>query len=190
MATDLVTLAEYKAYAGITSDKQDTAIRSIIPKASALIKSTCRRTFVDYVNDARTDIFASGAPRLYLKEFPVLLVTSVEYSEDYGQTYTSLTEYTDYVINLEEGFVDFLAWETTPQLLNAYKIVYTAGFEEVPEDLKVACLDLVTYYLKNDMAVKSQRDAGSNTVQIEYITKNTLPSHIQRVLDIYLADVS
>lgn len=190
MATDLVTLAEYKAYAGITSDKQDTVIKAIIPKASALVKSTCRRSFVDYVNDAKTDVFASGSDRVYLKEFPVLSVSSVEYSADYGVTYTALTENVDYVLNAEEGAIYFLAWETTPQLLNGYRVTYTAGFESLPEDIKVATLDLVTYYLKNDMSVKSQRDAGSNTVQIEYITKNTLPSHIQRVLDIYLADVS
>ncbi len=190
MATDLVTISEYKAYTGITSDKQDTAIKSIITKASALAKSTCRRTFVDYVNDAKTDVFASGSSRVYLKEFPVLAISSVEYSSDYGATYTALVEFTDYVVNAEEGYIDFLLWETTPQQLNAYKVIYTAGFETVPEDLKIACLDLVTYYLKNDMAVKSQRDAGSNTVQIEYITKNTLPAHIQRVFEIYLADVS
>ena len=77
----------------------------------------------------------------------------------------------------------------TPHI-NGYKVTYTAGYEELPEDLKVAVLDLVTYYLKNDMAVKSQRDAGSNTVQIEYITKNTLPSHIARVFDLYVANVS
>jgi hypothetical protein len=190
MATDLVTLAEYKSYIGITSATQDNAIKSIIPKASALVKSTCRRTFVDYVNDAKTDVFASGSARVYLKEFPVLAISSVEYSSDYGATYTALVEFTDYVVNLEDGYIDFLNWEIIPQQLNAYRVVYTAGYETLPEDIKVACLDLITYYLKSDMSVKSQRDAGSNTVQIEYITKNTLPSHIQRVLELYLADVS
>ena len=74
--------------------------------------------------------------------------------------------------------------------VNGYKVTYTAGYEVIPEDLKIAVMDLVKYYLSNDMAVKSQRDAGSNTVQIEYITKNTLPSHIARVFDLYKANVS
>ncbi len=190
MALDLVTLAEYKAYAGLTTPNQDTAIKSIITKASALAKSICRRTFVDYVADARTDVFASGAEKVYLSEFPVLGVSSVEYSSDYGATYTALVEFTDYVIDAEEGSITFLNWSLYPKQINAFKVVYTAGFETVPDDLKVAVLDLVTYYLKADMAVKSQRDAGSNTVQIEYITKNTLPSHIHRVFELYLANVS
>jgi hypothetical protein len=190
MASDLVTLAEYKAYAGITSTTQDAAIKSIIPKASALAKSTCRRAFNDFVSDAKTDVFASGSETVYLAEFPILSVSSVEYSSDYGLTYTALVEYTDYVVDADNGSITFLNWTIYPKQINAFKVVYTAGFEVIPEDIKVAVLDLVTYYLKADMAVKSQRDAGSNTVQIEYITKNTLPSHIQRVFDLYLANVS
>jgi hypothetical protein len=58
----------------------------------------------------------------------------------------------------------------------------------MPEDLKLAVLDLVTYYVKNDMAVHSPKSPGTNTVQIEYITKNTLPAHIARVLDQYTAN--
>lgn len=190
MPADLITLAEYKAYAGISSDKQDTAIKSIIPKASALVKSVCRRSFIDYRNESKVENFGSGSDKIYLGEFPIINVEMVEYSEDYGASYTNLVEYTDYVVNKEEGYLYFINWATTPKLINGYRVTYTAGFEQLPEDIKIATMDLVTYYLKGDFTVKSQRDAGSNTVQIEYITKNTLPSHIQRVLEIYLANVS
>lgn len=190
MATELVTLAEYKAYANISSTNQDTAIKNIIPKASALAKNYCRRTFNDYVDDAKIEVF-KGGNFLLLSEYPVLSISSVEQSTDFGKTYTTLTEYTDFVLDMEEAVLKPLntALEFTPYI-NGYKVTYTAGYEELPEDLKVAVMDLVTYYLKNDMAVKSQRDAGSNTVQIEYITKNTLPSHIARVFDLYVANVS
>ena len=190
MAIDLVTLAEYKAYAGISSTNQDSAIKDIIPKASQLVKTYCRRTFVDYVNDSKIDTF-SGGDYLLLSEMPMISISSVEYSIDYGKTYTALTEYIDYAFNVsEDTIVPINANGTFPQLINGYKVTYTAGYEVLPADLKVAVLDLVTYYLKNDFSVKSQRDAGSNTVQIEYITKNSLPSHIARVLDMYIANVS
>ena len=190
MATELVTLAEYKAYANITSTNQDAAIKNLIPKVSALAKNYCRRTFNDYVDDAKVELF-KGGNYLLLSEYPVLAVSSVEMSTDFGKTYTSLAEYTDFVLDVEEATIKPLnTLSTFTPHINGYKVTYTAGYEELPEDLKVAVLDLVTYYLKNDMAVKSQRDAGSNTVQIEYITKNTLPSHIARVFDLYVANVS
>ena len=190
MATELVTLAEYKAYANITSPNQDAAIKNIIPKVSALAKNYCRRTFNDYVDESKVETFTGGS-YLLLSEYPVISISGVEQSSDYGKTYTTLTEFTDFVLDIEESTVKPLnsAKLFTPYI-NGYKVTYNAGYEEIPEDLKIAVMDLVTYYLKNDMAVKSQRDAGSNTVQIEYITKNTLPSHIARVFDLYVANVS
>jgi Phage gp6-like head-tail connector protein len=68
MGANLVTLAEYKAYAGITSTNQDAEINSIIPKASQLVKSICRRTFIDYVNDSKEEVFSGGWNKLFLKE--------------------------------------------------------------------------------------------------------------------------
>lgn len=192
MGIDLFTLAEYKAYVGISSINQDTEIKAIIPIASQMVKTYCRRTFVDYVNDAKTEVFGGGGERIFLSEFPVLAVSSVEQSVDYGSTYTTLVEFTDYAVDHEDdGIVPINTVDNLwPRLINGYKVTYTGGYEDVPDDLKVAAMDLATYYLKNDMAVKAQRAAGANTVQIEYITKNTLPSHIVRVLDMYLANVS
>lgn len=193
MGISLVTLAEYKAYANITSTNQDVEINAIIPKISELVKSLCKRTFVDYVDDAKVDIRSGGYPKLLLSEYPLLAVSSIEYSNDFGNTYTALTEFTDYAIDLEDGSISTTAYDRTgytvpwAKLINGYKITYTAGYETVPSDLKLACLDLITYYLRNDGAVHSSRSAGSNQIQIEYITKSTLPAHISRILDLYTA---
>ena len=53
MGLNLVTRAEYKAYVGITNDSQDKIIDALIPRVSELVKNYCRRTFVDYINDAK-----------------------------------------------------------------------------------------------------------------------------------------
>jgi hypothetical protein len=58
----------------------------------------------------------------------------------------------------------------------------------VPADLKLAVLDLVTYYRKNDGAIHSTKAPGTNSVQIEYVSTASLPAHIRRVLDMYVAD--
>lgn len=190
MGLDLVTLAEYKTYAGITSTNQDTQIKQLIPIVSQLAKTICRRTFIDYVSDAKTEVYSGGMDRLLMSEYPLLSVSGVEYSSDYGATYTSLVEFTDYVVDISDGSIAPMYQETFPKAINGYKVTYTAGFETIPSDLKIACLDLITYYIKSDMAVKSQRNAGSNTTQVEFITKNTLPSHISRVFDLYIATVN
>ena len=61
MGLDLVTLEEYKAYAAINSTNQDAAITAIIPIVSELVKNYCRRTFVDYIDEAKTEVFSGGS---------------------------------------------------------------------------------------------------------------------------------
>lgn len=185
MGLDLVTLAEYKAYVGITSTTQDTVITSIIPKVSSLVKSICRRTFVDYVNDAKTEVYSGGTVKMHMKETPLLALSGVEYSSDYGATYTDLVEFTDYVLDLEDNSINSINSAGFNKVVNGYKITYTAGYETIPTDLKLAVLDLCTYYLKNDMAVHSPKAPGTNSVQIEYIVTTALPAHIRRILDLY-----
>lgn len=189
MGADLVTKAEYKAYAGITSDTLDAVITAIIPKVSQLVKTICRRTFVDYINDAKTEIYNGGkGNKLFLKEYPILSITSIERSEDYGATYTELIEFTDYVIDQEDGSIVSIGIDSVfPSAVNGYKIRYSAGYEELPADLKVAVLDLCTYYIKNDSSVHSAKAPGTNSVQIEYITTTNLPARIKRILDLYTA---
>ena len=185
---DLVTLEEYKTYVGISSPNQDEVIESLIPKVSQLVKSYCRRTFLDWADESKTEIF-SGGEYLLPTEFPIIAIGSVEYSEDYGKTYTSLTEYTDWVLDLENQWIKPINdYGTFIRGINAYKVTYTAGYETLPEDLKLAVMDLLTYYLKNDSAVHSSKAPGTNTVQIEYISTTNLPAHIKRVLDLYMSN--
>lgn len=186
MAKNLITKAEYKAYKGINSTTQDSSIDSIIPKVSAFIKNICKRTFVDYVDEPKTEVF-KGGQFLLPSEAPVIQILSLEYSEDYGNTYTELTEYTDFVLDVEEEKIVPVGVSEFPKFINGYKLSYLAGYETLPEDLKVAAMDLVEYYLRNDGAVHSPKAPGTNSVQIEYISTTNLPAHIKRVLDLYMS---
>ncbi len=188
MGLSLITRAEYKAYAGISSNTLDAQIDILIVKVSQLVKSLCRRSFVDYIDDPKLEYHEGGTSILSLEEYPVLAVSSVSYSSDFGKTYTDLTEYTDYAISKSLGVIKALTTTGFIEAINGYRVTYTAGFEELPEDLKLAILDLMTYYIKNDSAIHSSKAPGTNTVQIEYVTTTNLPSHIKRVLDQYSAN--
>ena len=208
---DLITLGELKAYAGINSTNQDVAFNTLIPMISKFVKTYCNRTFIDKNTTPVTEIVSGGSNHIYLSEAPLIQLVSFEVSKDFGKTYTALTEYTDYIFDIEEdrltavsnmNSIDFnippfvATLQNTPftsnispifrKHPNGYKITYRAGFAEVPADLKLAIMDLVMYYAKNDMAVKSPRGPGSNTTAIEYITTTNLPAHIRRVLQNYI----
>lgn len=190
MGTNLVTRAEYKAYANLVSPTEDTKIDTLLPKVSALIKSICRRSFNEYVDDAKVEYNDGGTKWIIPEEYPVILVSSLEYSADFGKTYTPLVEFTDYAFSKMTQSIISVSASIFKPVPNGYKITYTAGYETLPEDLKLAIFDLITYYMKNDMAVHSNKAPGGNTVQIEYITNTHLPAHIKRVLDQYSANYS
>lgn len=190
MALNLVTRQEYKTYAGIKSSNYDSEIDALIPRVSELIKQYCRRTFVDHMDtgNEKIDIFNGDVDKFILKETPVVNVISVQLSNDYGQTYTSLIKYTDWVQDTDyvlplnsSAFFD--------KRINGYKVTYQAGYDDVPVDLALAVMDLITYYRKNDGAVHNQKTpGGGGSVQLEYIMNNNFPAHIKRVLDLYVAD--
>lgn len=188
MAANLVTLAEYKAYIGINSPNQDGVISALIPKVSALVKSLCRRTFVDYVATDKVEYFDGGTAYISPEEYPIISVTSLEYSNDYGGIYTPLASITDYAVRKTSGNIIPTKRLKFFEAVNGYKLTYKAGYTELPEDLKLAVLDLITYYLKNDAAIHSSKAPGTNSVQIEYVTTTNLPAHIKRVLDLYMAN--
>jgi hypothetical protein len=183
---DLITLTEYKTYQGITNPNEDTLLSSIIAKCSDLVKTYCRRTFVDYTDDNKVEVFNGGFEDFRVSELPLIQVLSVENSTDYGQTWTDLTEFEDWVWDQEgERLVTLDPSGTWKHYLNGYKITYFGGYEVLPGDLKLAVMDLVTYYRRNDGAIHSTKSPGSNSVQIEYISTTNLPAHIKRVLDLY-----
>lgn len=185
MGLPLITIAEYKAYAGLNNPNEDERIKAIIPKATELVKTICRRTFVDYVNDNKVEYFDGGTRNIVPTEIPVLNLVSFEQSLDYGNTYQELKQFVDFTLVRSTHELMVINRETFTYHPNGYRLTYSAGYEELPSDLKLACMDLVTYYLRNEMAVHSPKAPGTNTVQIEYITTTALPAHIKRVLDQY-----
>lgn len=184
MGLPLVTLAEYKAYVGIANPKEDAEIELLIPKISAYVKKLCRRTFIDYATTDKVEVSNGGFRSILTSEYPILSVSSVQTSSDYGVTYTP---FTDYVVDSYSDEIVCIAG-TFPEGINAVKVAYKAGFTEIPEDLKLAVCDLITYYRKNDASIHSTKAPGTNAVQIEYITSSALPIHIRRVLELYVAD--
>lgn len=180
----LVTRSEYKAYAGIKSDTQDSAIDILVPKVSALIKSYCNRGFNDFVEEPKVEVFSGGHSFYMPKELPILNVISLQASDDYGKTYYNLTKFTDYVVDEQNSTIYPLTGEFKYKV-NGYRLNYFAGYEVLPEDLKLVVFDLITYYLKNDAVSHQQKTNVSGSLQLEYLTNAQFPAHIARILNLY-----
>ena len=128
---------------------------------------------------------------MQLTESPVNVIVSVQERDGYSSAYTTLTtgayEYsldleTDSVLRTTGG-----GYKNWAQGVDSVKVVYTAGYSAVPADLKLAVLDLVTYYLKDEHKLRQSIAGASlqNPGSSGQANNVGFPDHIKRVLDLY-----
>lgn len=190
---DLITLSDYKDMVGTTSSEEDTMISALIPAVSQLVKTYCDTTFVDHYSSAKTEIFSPrfAVDTIYLSEYPVNSITSVEERTTYGSDYDTLTTASkEYYLDEElDALVrtnasGFKSWPIGP---GAVKVVYTGGYSTIPGDLKLVVVDLIDFYRHKEH--KPRRTSGASHMENppKSSMRNTAewPDHIKRVLDLY-----
>ena len=197
---DLITLQQYKDFAGLTGVTMDARINVIVDSVSQLVKNYCGTSFIDDYSSAKTEYFDikdNRTTRVMLDEGPINTVTSVSERDSQADAYVTLItensdssgkyEYivdtmTDSIIRTDEN-VD----KSFPKGRKAVKVVYTAGYSSCPEDLKLAIFDLVKYYLKDERKERMQIAGAMIENPVSTSIKNNagFPDHIKRVLDMY-----
>ena len=197
---NLVTLQQYKDFAGLQGVKTDARINVIIPQVTKVVKNYCGTSIVDYYSTAKTEYFDindSLTDRIMLDESPVNTVTSVQEREDQSDAYVTLiTENSDssgkyeYIVDtITDSIIRTSSTGTKnfPKGHKAVKVVYTAGYSATPEDLKLAVYDLIKYYLKDERKARMQIAGAMVENQVSSsIRGNTgFPDHIKRILDFY-----
>ena len=188
--SDLITLDDYKSYNTVTSDTKDSKISLLISAVSALVENHCNRKFE---LETHTEYHDAKQEVIYLKQFPLVEVVSVSVSKNGGLDYVDLEEDDEdlfgYIVDIEDGCIstqitkiNFLNTYSTPR--KSLKVVYSAGYTNIPVDLKLAVIDLVDYY-KNNEHKPSMMIGGASLDNPMPYSSNRFPAHIQRVLDLY-----
>ena len=190
---NLPTLEEYKQAEGINAPKEDAPIDVLVPAVSQLVKTYCGNSIVDFYSTNKSEIISINwdTYAIQLTESPVNTIVSVSERSSYAESYVALTtaahEYfldttTDSLIR-----TNTTGYRNWPKGVGAVQVVYTAGYATVPEDLKLAVFDLITYYLKDEH--KERRVLAGASIQNQSTTsmRNNVafPDHIKRVLDLY-----
>ena len=197
---DLITLQQYKDFAGLTGVTMDARINVIVDSVSQLVKNYCGTSFIDDYSSAKTEYFDikdNVTTRVMLDEGPIRTVTSVQERDSQADSYVTLItensdssgkyEYiidtiTDSIIRTNSTGVKYF-----PKGHKAVKVVYRAGYSATPEDLKLAVFDLIKYYLKDERKARMQI-AGAmveNQVSSSIARNIGFPDHIKRILDFY-----
>lgn len=162
----LTTLEKVKAYLEIAADDtgRDEVLTRLITSAQATIENYCRRKFeaADYEEN-----FDGPARRIFPKQYPVISVSSLVY----GDNDTAIEDYKNRGthIDLIYNYCDI-------------DISYRAGYESVPDDLEQACIMLVDYYYKTDIANYSRVFADTGGLISRPVN---MPGHVKVLLEAY-----
>lgn len=189
MGAPLVTLEDYKTYKKITKTDADNELQYIIDSVNVLVRTFVGHSIIDYYNTAYTESFniKQGQAALQLNEWPVKEIVSVETRQDYNQPYVVMDP-SEYYVDKDVDCV-YIHGKSAywPEGYGAAKVTYKAGYASVPLDLRMACLDLVHMYAKEEY--KEKRSIGSTSIDNTSSKASSLatewPIHIIRVLDMY-----
>ncbi len=183
MSNNLITLEFYKQTKKINSTVEDAAISSLISNVSEYIKTYLGRSLNDYVSTEKVEYFRGDKVKYFLSEFPVIEIISVETNE--SGNYDTLEIDEDYYLDEE---VDAIAttsnrpFSTDPKN-KRIKVTYKGGYEDLPGELALVTVDLVTYYLKSEYV--QNRQMGGVDMIMQAPPEFKLPKHISRVLEMY-----
>lgn len=181
----LITLEDYKLYKKLTKTDSDEELTAIIASVSNLIKTYCGHSFIDYYTTPRVETFNIKPLQhaILLNEWPVKTVSLVEYRQQHDMSYETLPS-TEYYVDtsIDTLFMHSGYWQ---EGFGAVKVTYTAGYSATPEDVKIAALDLVHHYHKEEY--KERKTIGAATIDTGFskLGNSKWPPHVMRVLDLY-----
>lgn len=164
----LTSVADVKELLGISagSTSKDNLITRNINYATKIILNYCRRTsFNDTVYTEYYD--GIGGTELVLRNRPVISVTSVAYNTEGNSTgaYTTLDS-DDYFVDLEAGIIK--SQQSFVGNYHTWKVIYTAGYTAIPDDVAEACARMAAYMTEQGTAGTNVKKRQEGQRSVEY----------------------
>ena len=189
------TAEKVKARLSNYQDEWDELVDDVVRQASARIETYCERVFgrATYTQEIYDGVNSNGQPvqRLFLKQFPVVSIATLEYrsSKAATDTWAAYNAY-DYDIDLPAGILT-LVGDTFPAGLRNVRITYTAGYlidfpnedsatHTLPADITWAATEIALRIFNNRQRAgeASENNGGSTISKLEEVEKD-----VREVLD-------
>jgi hypothetical protein len=141
----LCTVDEVKAYAGIDTAKTETKelIQALINRMQDAFESYCDRKFDSQEHTEYQDGY--GGQMLFTDQYPITSVSGIWESTSRTWSDVDAVDSNDYFISSHRTIL-----RKSGFYLNypkSIKVIYTAGYSTIPDDLKQACITEVTRHM-------------------------------------------
>jgi hypothetical protein len=181
----LFTLEEYKSFASMTTTKEDTSITALLDPIQKIIEDYLGFTLG---TDGITQRFLTRQEKVsYVLDSTNLTVTQVTYRNTGALATTDpivLTD-ADYFVS-DLGILTILSPQTvaTTGILDngILEVTFDQDTDTIPSDLKLAGMQLLRHYLKNDGGRES---ISINGQTVDFAAATGFPGYIRGILDLH-----
>ena len=198
---NFVTVQEYKDYFNMGANPaEDTRIQLLIDSVSSLVQAYLKIDAAGGQNITETISVDYDTDKIFLSNYPInalsLVVSETGRITTDSTIHVPLTGSVDYTADATQGILyrnytpgGFASWPISPigYVTASYTTVpkWSGGMSGIPADLKLAVIQLVHYYFKEDYR-QSKSIQGSSVVNNLASFDSDFPKHIQVLLDRYL----
>lgn len=176
----LVSLEEVKEQIKSTIPEEDDFISNLINRYSTLIESYLNK---NVLSREYTEYFDGGGySELFVNQYPITSVSGIYDDSNWEWNVGDLIDADDYRVTNDANSIVFNT-TTLGDYKENIKIVYTAGYDETPEDIKMVCIKEVAraYTDRKELGITSKsRSDGS----VAYLAQSLL-EETEMVLDKY-----
>jgi hypothetical protein len=207
---NLIEIDDYKLLQNITSSDQDFVLTNLVESVSQLVKTYTNNSILDNFETssgkaAKVEEFSINYEEDYvqLTGTPVVVDRTlsggnqlkpivVQERKSLSSSYTTLVEFSDFYFDsstdcIHRTSVGSTTCKSLARGFGAVKVTYFCGYAATPADLRLAVMDLITYYFK-DQNIRSRTMSGSSITNNSTTSQKGnvgFPDHIKRVLDLY-----
>lgn len=182
-ATTLVTLAQAKAWLQVSDASDDARIVQITDAVSERVESLTDRQFVTRTRDEFQN--GDGTRKLFLRRYPVVVMTSLTVKDTPTSTPTALVEGTDYDLDRRSGLIVLRSRTFTRGFQNV-EVNYSTGYGAqgdvaLPQDVVQATLD----YIKVVYTETTTNGVSATSISVgpnSFVLKPGLPWGIKNAL--------
>lgn len=175
-ARALTNVADFKTYRGISGTSYDALLESLLNACTIFMEKYVGRQLL-YVADANITEFHDGGlygddkQSIFLKNWPVVSVTSVSYSLDddlSNPTWEAYSSSTDYKTILARGEV-FFPGSYLPSGQGNIKVIYKAGYAiaDIPDLVMVQKQLIARAFDKRKGQGRANESVGGGSIQWE-----------------------
>ena len=170
----IITLDDYKAYAGINSAASDQKLQPVVDFANNYIQQYCNVAFTPTTVTEEKQTCSDG--------YSIILdhgyVNSIQEIRLNG---TALDAAYYYIQNADGGIIEFEPTITIPETRNYIEVDYTHGLSSAPDSIKLSALEFVTHIHKR--VFKQSASIGGESASFARV--ENIPAHIKLALNMY-----